>query len=384
MHLSVSGFIHYARMSKYTKLPAVALSAFALFAVGACKDKASDGQKAGKAKAKQPAANGTRPAAPNKSSPQPILNGYRSLDVRPGPRHAERSKVADKLEQCLLTAAAPGSDCYVDTVRAQLVDSDPAIAASGKDAFIAWHASGFGLGLSELSFRPMVTMVKGKESLLMFHMRGTVSGGLLAGKGKGEPVALVAALYVRYDRDHKIVEVQAYMDQLSALGQVGGTQLAHRPAAPEPKDKPARGLASGFGSEAKNLQKLQYVTDELDEHNPELMSRYYAADSVLSRLWQPADFTGQVAITESYGVEFKGSSNSRYAVKWEWVAQDHVAMLIERSGSSTGPLFGTDTKTDRSYTVQELHVMRLRDGLLNRHWVFVNGLQLARQIGLEK
>ena len=373
----------------------------ALLLVGSgCKRKSSD--KSDERKLKPRTSLGTERIPTSKPTVLPLLTGYPSLDRRPGPQHAIRQKVADKLERCLLSADSTG-DCFVDTARARMIDAKPPVEASGKEAVAAMMKNGFGLGLSAVKSKPIVTMVKGREAVLICHVQGVASDEFLGVNAQDKPVGLVGALYVRYDTSERIVEVQAFIDQLSALGQVGGTSLAYRPAAPAPAEAPVeapveapaevpvdvpagvpvRALASGYGSEAKNLQIMQYITGDLDQHDKELMGRYYGPESVISRSWQPADFQGIGPLLDSYAVEFKGTSNSRHTVKWEWVAQDHVAMLIERSGTSTGPLFGNDTASNRSYTIQELHIMRIRDGLLDKHWVFANGLGLANQIGIE-
>lgn len=349
---------------------------------GACKDKA-DGGKDKKSSAKpQPKPPKDDPTT-RRSSPsiKPLLDGHESLDRRPGPRHQQRMNVADKLSACLLATGTPAEDCFVETVRSESVDAVPPSVAVGKDAVSAWMASGFGLGLTDVTGQVAFSMVKGAEALFLCHVQGTADGTFLGAAVSKKPVGLSVAFYVRYDRSGKILEVQAFVDQLSALGQVGGTTLAYRSAVPAFAGEKVYALASGYGSEAKNLQVFQDLTDELDEHDPERMKRFYRPEAVLSRVWQPADFTGLTAIADSYGTEFKGSSNSRYTVKWEWVAQDHVAMLIERSGTSTGPLLGGDTATNRSYTLRELHVMRLRGRLTDKHWIFSNALKLASEIG---
>ena len=362
------------------KLLSVTLPIALLAAGGACKDKAKKGNERAR-----PAPTANPQAGPSKPSPQPdtrpLLADGIPLDRRPGPRHEQRVKAADKLEKCLLGGDGPADDCFSETARGQLVDATPPVTASGKAEVAEWRKSGFGLGLKNVQSKPILTMVKGGHAVLLGHLQGIATGDFLGVKVSDKPVSLLFGLSVRYDRSGKIIEVQAHLDQLSALGQVGGTQLEHRPAGPAPTGEPVRALSSGYGSEAKNLQVLQQVTTDLDQHEAKLMLRYYQPKAFVMRLWQSADAIGHEAIGKSYDAEFVGSSNSVHTVKWEWVAMDHVAMLIERSGTSTGSLFQNSEPTNRSYTLQELHIMRIRDGKLDRHWILTNGLGLATQIG---
>jgi hypothetical protein len=353
---------------------AIALATVLL--VGACKGDTS--------KKQESPGEGAVPAAPaTPTAPAPVKR--LSEDLRPGPRNAERARIAIHLETCLLGSAPPAVGCYTDTVRARLVGARD-VSASGRDAVVALHAGGFGLGLKDVGYKPILTMVKGAEALLVFHLAGTTDGELPGAKPEpktgAKPVALVGAVYVRYDKSDAIVEWQAHLDRLSALGQTAGSELAFRPPAPAHDAEPIRRLASGFGSEAKNVALLQHLADDLDQHDPKLMARYYTADATLWRAWRPDESRGIEAIMAAYASEYAGSTDSDYTLQWKWVAMDHVVVQLERSGTHTGPLFGSDKPGKRSYTVRELHVMRVEEGAFAEHRIFLDDLDLAGQIGV--
>ncbi len=62
---------------------------------------------------------------------------------------------------------------------------------------------------------------------------------------------------------------------------------------------------------------------------------------------------------------------------------DRVAVRLTSSATQVGEFMGMPA-TNRRYTVEEIHIFRIRDGQVAEHWHQFDQLGMMRQLGLEQ
>jgi predicted ester cyclase len=74
-----------------------------------------------------------------------------------------------------------------------------------------------------------------------------------------------------------------------------------------------------------------------------------------------------------------GVSEARFDIHDEIAEGDRVAVRLTTSARHTGPFMGIDPTGER-YSIDEIHIFRIRDGQVIEHWHEFDKLALLRQL----
>ena len=78
----------------------------------------------------------------------------------------------------------------------------------------------------------------------------------------------------------------------------------------------------------------------------------------------------------------QGLADPEFTVEDLIAEGDRVAARLTTSATHVGEFMGMPA-TNRRYTIEEIHIFRLRDGLVVEHWHQFNPLALMQQLGVK-
>ena len=103
------------------------------------------------------------------------------------------------------------------------------------------------------------------------------------------------------------------------------------------------------------------------------------ADDFASHTW-PARGDGKAALKEAIDRVGAALSDAGFEVHDTIAQADLVAVRLTASATQTGPFMNLPPSGKR-YTIDEIHIFRVRDGRVREHWHQYDQLGLMKQLG---
>ncbi len=76
----------------------------------------------------------------------------------------------------------------------------------------------------------------------------------------------------------------------------------------------------------------------------------------------------------------KGLSDPKFTIEDMIAEDDRVAVRLTAAATQTGEMMGVSASGKR-YTIGEIHIFRLRDGLVTEHWHQFDQMTMMKQLG---
>jgi steroid delta-isomerase-like uncharacterized protein len=112
---------------------------------------------------------------------------------------------------------------------------------------------------------------------------------------------------------------------------------------------------------------------------------FAAVDEILADDFEPHTwpFSGDGKADLKAAIERvgKGLTDPAWTIEDMIAEDDRVAVRVTAFARQTGPFMGLPP-TDRSYSIGEIHIFRIRDGRIVEHWHQFDGLGMMRQLGI--
>jgi hypothetical protein len=258
--------------------------------------------------------------------------------------------------------------------------------ARGAAPIVEKHAKLFKTAVPDVTGEQRLTLIGGRLATTIALMRGTHTGPLAT------PGGTVPATGKRFGQlvAHAVESGSTALAQKEWFIQDGGTFLAQlgiakqpaRPVMDKATGEAAVVVATGSATEKANLaaaKKGYALFSKHDERILDLMSD----DAIDHDQTAPADLTGKAAELEHLRGFWQLSSNVKVTTPVLYAAGDYTVAIGKMTGKNDGdvPAMGIN-KTGKTFAIDFIEVIRWKDGKTVEQWPFMNGMQLAGQLGL--
>ena len=121
----------------------------------------------------------------------------------------------------------------------------------------------------------------------------------------------------------------------------------------------------------------RFINEIFEELRPESVDELVGDDFV----WHRAGGDGDKQFLRESTTRTGGMlTNIRFAIDDEIADADRVAVRLTASGTATGAFPGAPDAAGHSYSIEEIHIFRLRDGRVVEHWHQYDAMGQQRQL----
>jgi steroid delta-isomerase-like uncharacterized protein len=128
----------------------------------------------------------------------------------------------------------------------------------------------------------------------------------------------------------------------------------------------------------KNLVR-RFVTEIFENGNAQAVDELLADDFV-SHTW-PSTGDGKADLKGAIERVSGALTDVRFVVEDLIAEDDRVAVRLTASATQSGEFMGMPA-TNRSYTIGEIHIFRVRDGKMVEHWHQHDRMGMLQQLGV--
>ena len=121
----------------------------------------------------------------------------------------------------------------------------------------------------------------------------------------------------------------------------------------------------------------RFITEIFQELKPASVDELAADDFV----WHNMGGGGDKKFLRDATVRLAGAlTNLRFDIHDEIADKDEVAVRLTASGTATAAMPGVEEAAGHSYSIEEIHIFRLREGQVAEHWHQYDALGQQRQL----
>ena len=262
------------------------------------------------------------------------------------------------------------------------------VPAKGGKAIVEKHSKAIAEAMPDVKGDIQLMLVSGRKAVTVAVFSGTHTGPL-----KG-PMGTIPATNKKIGQvvAHAIESGPKSVASKEWFIQDGGTMMAQLGLSPAPArpaldkgwaDKPTVIVASNSKTEQQNLAAIKKAYAAFNK-NDDAMFSLFADDIVDHDHAAPADLQGKPAVVGFLQGIHKMSSNVKIAPTTIFAAGDYTATIGEFNGKNDGemPAIGITKKTGKSFKINVIEVVHWEGGKAKEIWPFINGMQMAEQLGL--
>jgi steroid delta-isomerase-like uncharacterized protein len=121
----------------------------------------------------------------------------------------------------------------------------------------------------------------------------------------------------------------------------------------------------------------RFVDEIFVQGRPEAVDELLADDFV-PHTW-PFTGDGKADLKATIERVSKGLTNPVFTIEDMLAEDDRVAVRLTGGARQTGPFMGMPP-SDRSYSIGEIHIFRIREGKVTEHWHQFDGMGMMRQL----
>ena len=125
---------------------------------------------------------------------------------------------------------------------------------------------------------------------------------------------------------------------------------------------------------------LKFVERVINGHDLEAIDQLLSADFV-EHSAPPGFAANRAGVTEMFGAFLAAFPDMHVRVDDVIAEGDKVVMRATATGTHKGPFMGIPA-TNKSFSIDEIHIVQVRGGLCVAHWGVVDMVALLRQIGV--
>jgi steroid delta-isomerase-like uncharacterized protein len=131
----------------------------------------------------------------------------------------------------------------------------------------------------------------------------------------------------------------------------------------------------------ENKEVIRHYVDEvINQHNLDKLPEYVAPDA-LDHAAPPGFPKGPQGAGMFLGMFFNAFPDVHYQIDDLVADEDKVCIRATLSGTHTGSFMGIPP-TGRSFSIQGIETLRLKDGKYTEHWGGIDDIGLMTQIGM--
>jgi steroid delta-isomerase-like uncharacterized protein len=121
----------------------------------------------------------------------------------------------------------------------------------------------------------------------------------------------------------------------------------------------------------------RFIDEVFVRQDPDAVDELAAADFT-PHTWGPTP-PGRAALREAMQRAGRGVSDPVFTIEDVIAEGDKVAVRLTSSATHTGTFMGKPASGNR-YSIQEIHIFRIRDGQVTEHWHEFDNMSLMQQL----
>jgi steroid delta-isomerase-like uncharacterized protein len=272
-------------------------------------------------------------------------------------------------------AAALGDDVT-------LVPASSGMKLEGKDNVVEFFKS-FAVGFPDLRSAARVILSRPGHVVALARSTGTNSAAVGPFPATNRQISFLGLTHVELDAAGAITAVTAYADNLNFMGQMGQWDGAARETDTTDDAPPTTATEQRTPIEAANQALVGKLVAAFNRHDAPALLGMYAPDAVLDdqHLGGPIITAGQIAA--HYSALFPSFPDIGMADVATWAAGDYVVIEYALRGTHAGPYARLPGAASyRQIDLQVAALVKLRDGKIAEHGIFVDGMAMGFQLGV--
>jgi predicted ester cyclase len=258
--------------------------------------------------------------------------------------------------------------------------------AKGAAQIIEKHAKPLATAMPDVAGEWQLTLAAGNRVFTVALMRGTHTGPLAG------PAGTIPATNKKFGQlvVHGIESGPAAVaskewfiqDSGTFLAQLGLSKAPARAALTKGAAERPVVIATGSATEKANLAAAKKAYQRFNKQDKALFD-LFADDVIQSDQTMPADIKGKEANVEAVKGFWGMSSKGKLDMPIIYAAGDYVVAVGHYSGTNDGDHPGMGLKkTGKKFNLDTVEITKWRDGKVVELWPFIDGMQLAMQLGL--
>jgi len=359
-----------------TRIGCVVVAALLFVGAGCKKD---EGESAGKMTEKEVKPPETKPPEPPPPETKP---------ARKAPTTGE--EVAAQYKECWGYFNDKKWDdfkaCFAPDFVGEQVDSGTPPYKGPEGA--ATEAQAMATAFPDAKGEQQLTLVNGKKVVSITNFTGTHEGTLKGPAGDipatHKKLNLPTAHLVEINDQGLAVKEWFIMDGGAFMGQLGllPPNVPFRAEAAAWPEKQVV-VAKNDDAEKKNVEMIQTAIDTVfGKHDAAAAKKVFADSLVWSEAAMPKDMS-QKQMLDSLKDFFVGFPDAKMEITDRWGAGEYVVQAGTMSGTNTGKMKTMPAnKTGKKMTLHFIEIDHVKDGKIDKGWLFYNGGAMAQQLGL--
>jgi predicted ester cyclase len=309
----------------------------------------------------------------------------------PPPAPLTGAALADKYQKCVGML----NDAKWDDFRKDCVDDSYTLNAyggmpekKGADALMSWFKDQK-TAFPDWKFQPQLIMVSGRNILAVNLVTGTHSGTLKSPMGD-VPATNKKMGHLMFHRlavndANKATGEWAIADVSTMMGQLGLAPKGAPPTRPA-MDKGMEGapivvVTADDPKEKANMDAVKKGNDAFIANKPADIMATMTDDAVEMDQMGEKDVKGKKEIEKGFKMFRGGWSDVKMSNNEMWAAGDYVIQSLKFEGKNDKDM-GKMKKTGKTVAIDVVEVMHFKDGKIDKLWRFVNGMDMAMQLGM--
>lgn len=304
------------------------------------------------------------------------------------PSEAVGRGLAERHKECLGFFSAKDeenfSKCLSPGVVSEFVDSGQPRATGARQS-VERNARPMWTAFPDGKMEPQLILVNGSNLLSIDLFTGTNQGSFLGAPPTGKKVGVYLVNVLQVDPAKRTGrKISTVVDFGTIFGQLGLSPAPHRPALTTGWPQQLVVVAGGGATERANVAHWRKGQEVWNQHDAAKVMADYADDAAFHDSGTPADIKGKADIEGGMQVYWTAFPDIKGRLTSVWGAGDWVVSVGSAVGTNTAaaPQMGIAEKTGKKVKLNLVEVVRYDAGKIKEHWIFYNGMAMAKQLGL--
>lgn len=306
-------------------------------------------------------------------------------EAPPEPVKATPEQIAKRVQECFGFFTSRNNDgfktCFTADATLEIVGGE-----SGKGTEeILKIAGAFQAGFSDLNVGNQITLINGTKVATADLLTGTHDGELMGMAATNKKIGMINGHVFEMDDINVAAKSERiYMDMATMMGQLGMSPAPHRAAMDKGADAPLIVIATGSETETANVESFKKALEALSAGDIAGHLAMIDDNVVFHDQSMPKDISGKKELEAMMKIWMKGFSEMKITPTNIWAAGDYVVVESVWSAKNTGalPEMGIKKATGKEINAHGMDIGRVENGKLVEMWTFMNGMEMATQLGL--
>ncbi len=276
--------------------------------------------------------------------------------------------------------AAAFGKCVDDKSEMAVVDHTPPMGAKGSTEILAkmkmrWTA------FSDIKAAPQLVLTNGQNIASILHVTGTNDGEMMGKPASNKAMSMFTAELVEMSPEGKIAKDRWWMDQGTAMHQMGMHENEMAPASETAWAEAVWVKAENNEAETANVAFVKGMEEHVAKADVDGYMALVADDVSFRYVGHKDPANGKAEYKKGFDM-WMAMAEHKGTVAEIWGAGDWVVSVSDLVTTMKTDLPGTKDTKGKEVKSKVVEFYQVADGKLKTHWVFENTMNYGVQLGL--